>query len=60
MTKEQETFLKICCILKRKNYFTLRFFEDEFDFKNRLAAKLGYTLLRVWEDDIKNVPKYIL
>lgn len=28
--------------------------------KNGLVIKYGYTLLRVWEDDIKNVPEYIL
>jgi very-short-patch-repair endonuclease len=29
------------------------------DIKNRLSVEMGYNLLRVWEDEIKNVPEYI-
>lgn len=29
------------------------------NIKNGLAKEMGYNLLRVWEDDIKNVPKYL-
>lgn len=29
------------------------------NIKNGLAKEMGYNLLRVWEDDIKNVPEYL-
>jgi len=40
------------------NAIQLKNIEND-NIKNGLAKKMGYNLLRVWEDDIKNVPKYL-
>lgn len=40
------------------NHTQIKNIEND-NIKNRLAKEMGYNLLRVWENDIKNVPEYI-